>query len=269
MSLLNVYFVPLNLVGLPSPTLPSDAVDGECLRDNGLIGELALLALLAGVASRSSQLMRLARSFVAAAASETDSITTKDIDQYTRDFSSAYSVPSASSEMPRGRTLASICSDRGRGRVLTTFGGVSIASLSFIASCPSSVASSTLTIGFSLIELAADNVGERDWTSGNTSAMGVRRRPSELCLVSLPSFLRCARASERSRRCISLTSRSPSSSHRTETTDELDDERGERLKPVALDAVDAGRKDEPLESIEPAVMVEDGRLSRFILIFMR
>lgn len=71
-SLLNVYFGPLNLVGLP----PSDAVDGVCLSER--MGELALLA---GVASRSSQLMRLASSLVAAAASETESTASQVSDQ--------------------------------------------------------------------------------------------------------------------------------------------------------------------------------------------
>ena len=65
-SLLNAILAPLDFVRLTA----NEVVDGICLMER--IGELALLAR---VASRSSQLMRLARSFVAAAASETESTT--------------------------------------------------------------------------------------------------------------------------------------------------------------------------------------------------
>jgi hypothetical protein len=62
MSLLNVNLV---LHGLPSPGIPRDAEEGECLSEIGerFSGESFLLA---GVASRSKRLIRDARSFVAA-----------------------------------------------------------------------------------------------------------------------------------------------------------------------------------------------------------
>ncbi len=149
------------------------------------------------------------------------------------------------------------------GRARALFTGVSEISITFLGfSWPSSVASSSRTSGFSF----GDAPLEPAWISGKTSEIGVRLRPSELCLLSLPAtsfwprvVVVVAAASDRSRLCIALTSFSPSSSHRTDTT-ELELDRADLPPPNAEtpEAVDGGRREEepPLEAAE---RVDDGR----------
>ena len=169
-SLLNVYLAPLAFNGLPSPTLPIDAMEGESLSESGFKGEPLLLA---GVASRSSQLMRLARSFVAAAASETDNATElgNEIVLCKADERDE-TLPSAASDIPLGRIFDNSCSDIGRGRAFVFFIGVSEVSLSQVMSHPLRVTSSTLTSG--LPRTGTD----RKSTRLNSSHSGESRMPS-------------------------------------------------------------------------------------------
>lgn len=76
--------------------------------------------------------------------------------------------PSPSSQMGCGRGRPSICSDIGRGRARLTGVPLGLAasiatsrSSSVGAECPSAVASSTLTIGRSMIDAGGDNDGSR------------------------------------------------------------------------------------------------------------
>jgi hypothetical protein len=170
-------------------------------------------------------------------------------------------IPSASSTIGFGLLFPRSCSDIGRGRAL--FAGDPDAGVALDSSspCPSLVASSTVTTGGGTPP-AVLSVAR---TSGNTSTIGVRRRPSALRLLSrapcAPGFVRRA---SRSRRCSAFAPARPSSSQRTEATLELDDlaervENADADMPERVetpDAVDGGRSDEPALESEYA---DDGR----------